>query len=95
MSVDQESTDALLGRWAELLRSRDALCTMNSSEFLVRYGTPRGATGEYVARAGETGLLNDMIDLFLKDIDISIAEIEASLRMRGIEVKRPPPRTRS
>jgi hypothetical protein len=58
------------------------------SEFNVTYSGPN-SSGEYVCEWHETGLLDDLISLFLRDVDYRIESIEATLRQRGVTVTRP------
>ncbi len=61
---------------------------MNVSEFKVAYGGPN-FSGEYVCAWYETGLLDDLVSVFLRDVDYRLDQIEAALREREITVTRP------
>lgn len=80
--------DKLLAEWAELLRHRDGLTRTEYSQFLARYGE-KELVSVYEANWQETGLLNDFLDLFHRDVTLRIEKIEEELSTFGIMVQRP------
>jgi len=91
MLTDQESTDELLAKWAELLRARKGLQDAGGCEHFVRYWPSLGEEPrEYAACSADFDIINDLHAMFYRDIDDCIAKIEAALKKRGVSVQRPP-----
>jgi hypothetical protein len=86
--VPDESTDALVARLAEMLRSRAGIREMHGCESKIIYGGP-GGPAEYSCASHDNVILNDMIDVVMRDIDSCIESVEASLRLKGVTVTRP------
>ena len=53
------------------------------------YSTPSGTRQEYVCQSEDAVILSDVMEVFLRDLDLCIEEVEAALRTRGVSVSRP------
>lgn len=87
----ETSVEHLLAEWADILRHRHGFHTSKVARFSVSYGA--SAEGEdavtYGAQSSDAELILTLAQLFRRDIDARLAELESALAEVGITVKRP------
>jgi hypothetical protein len=90
MSDDPESVDGLLAQWADLLRHKDGFSRASIVHLDLRYGSDEGDLTAYGARSdGDPDGVRAVIEFFRRDLESSLAGIEARLGAFGVVVRRP------